>query len=183
MTQVKIGGNELITFDVFKEAGVEAGMHVADLGCGNLGYFAIPAAKIVGKNGVVYAVDILKSVLQSVEGRAKQEGLDNLKTVWSNLEIIGATKIEEGSLDATFVINMLFQSKKDDLVLKEAYRLLKNGGKMIIIDWLRISTPFGPPQEDRTNPEEIKRVAQDAGFKLIDEFEAGSYHYGMMFVK
>jgi len=81
------------------------------------------------------------------------------------------------------LINILFQSHKDDLVIKEAYRLLKIGGKLIIIDWKRVSTPFGPPMADRTKPEEIKGFAQTAGFKLVDEFEAGRYHYGMMFVK
>lgn len=183
MAQNVNGGNELISVDVFKKAGIEAGMHVADLGCGNLGYFIIPVGKLVGKNGIAYAVDILKNVLQSVESRAKQEGLENLQTVWSNLEIVGATKIPAGSLDVTFVINMLFQSKRDDLVLQESYRLLKNGGKMIVIDWLKISTPFGPPMADRTNPQEIRQFAETAGFKLVDEFEAGRYHYGMMFVK
>lgn len=182
MSQVQTG-NELISVDVFKKAGIEAGMHVADLGCGNLGYFAIPAAKLVGTSGIVYAVDILKSVLQSVESRAKIQGLDNLKTIWSNLEIVGATKIPDSSLDVAFLINMLFQSKRDDLVLQEAHRLLKPNGKMIIIDWLKISTPFGPPMEDRTNPEEIKQFAQKAGFRQVDEFEAGSYHYGMTFIK
>ncbi len=83
-------------------------MSVGDLGCGNLGYFSVPAAKIVGQNGVVYAVDILKSVLQSVENIARQEGLDNIKTVWSNLEVVGATKITPASLDLIMVVNMLF---------------------------------------------------------------------------
>ena len=180
---VKYGGNELIKVDIFKKAGLEAGMHVADLGCGNLGYFAIPSAKIVGKNGMVYAVDILKSVLESVTNLAKHEGLENLKTIWSNLEIVGATKIAAESLDAAYLINILFQSHKDDLVIKEAYRLLKSGGKLIIIDWKRVSTPFGPPMADRTKPEEVKGFARMAGFKLVDEFEAGRYHYGIMFVK
>lgn len=175
--------NELITADVLGKAGLEAGMTVADLGCGNLGYFALPAAKMVGKKGIVYAVDILKSALESVASRAKIQGLDNVETVWTNLEIPGAAKIPEASVDVAYLVNMIFQSEKDDIILQETHRLLKSGGKAIIVDWLKIATPFGPPMADRSNPEEIKKFASDCGLKLAEEFSAGPYHYGLVFVK
>lgn len=176
-------GNELISANLFELVGVEKGMKVGDLGCGNLGYFTIPTAKIVGKDGVVYAVDILKPVLQSVASRARQEGLDNIKIIWSNLEIIGATKIPAGSLDIIFLVNILFQSDKDDLVIKEAERLLRVGGKLAVVDWTRQDAPFGPPIKDRTHKEEIKNMAKQAGLNLVQEFEAGRYHYGLIFIK
>lgn len=178
-----LGGNELININVLEKVGLEEGMNVGDLGCGNLGYFSVSSAKIVGKNGTVYAVDILKSVLQAVENMARQEGLKNLKTIWSNLEIIGATKVPSESLDVAFLVNILFQSKKDDLVIKEAYRLTKSDGKLVIIDWLKKDAPFGPPVNDKTDKKEIIQFATDAGFKLIEEFAAGPYHYGLMFTK
>jgi len=176
-------GNELIKTDIFEKVGLEQGMNVGDLGCGNLGYFSVPAAKIVGKTGIVYAVDILKPVLLSVDGIAKKEGLDNIKTVWSNLEIVGATKIPEASLDLVATINMLFQSDKDEVVLKEAYRLVKSGGKLLIVDWKSVDVPFGPKLETRIKKEDAIKFSQDAGFKLLEEFEAGPYHFGLIFVK
>ncbi|MFA5029877.1 MAG: methyltransferase domain-containing protein [Patescibacteria group bacterium] len=177
------GGNELININVYEKIGLMLGMNVGDLGCGNLGYFSLPAAKIVGKSGTVYAVDILKSALQAVENRAKQEGIDNLKTVWSNLEVVGATKIPEASLDIAFIHNVLFQSDKDDLVIKEAYRLVKLGGKLMVIDWLKVKAPFGPLLGDRIDKEEVKKMAQATGFNFLEEFMAGPYHYGLIFVK
>lgn len=176
-------GNELITIDVIAKVGVEAGMRVGDLGCGNLAYFTLAAAKAVGKNGVVYAVDILKSVLNSVENLVQQNGWENIKTVWSDLEVVGAAKIEAGSLDVAFLHNVLFQSDHDDLVLKEAHRLLKKNGKLLVIDWQRVSAPFGPPVADRPKPEEVKKLAAEAGFSLVEEFAAGPYHYGLVFEK
>ena len=107
--------NELIKVDVLSKIGVDAGMAVGDLGCGNLGYFAMISAKRVGKSGLVYAVDILKSALESVANIARQNGLDNVKTVWSNLEMLGATRGPEGTLDVIFLHNVLFQSKKADV--------------------------------------------------------------------
>jgi ubiquinone/menaquinone biosynthesis C-methylase UbiE len=176
-------GNELISANVFELVDLQAGMHVGDLGCGNLGYFTFPAAKIVGNSGVVYAVDILKSVLDAVANKATQEGFSNVKTVWSNLEKVGATDIQTATLDLTMLHNMLFQSDRDDLVLQETYRLTKIGGKAMVIDWLKIATPFGPPAGDRTDPAEIKRFAEAAGFTLTQEFNAGPYHYGLLFTK
>lgn len=176
-------GNELINIDVIAKAGVEAGMRVGDLGCGNLAYFTLSAAQAVGKDGLVYAVDILKSVLNSVDGLVKQNGLENVRTIWSNLEIVGATKIEAESLDIAFLHNVLFQSDNDDLILKEAFRLLKKGGKLMVIDWQRVSAPFGPPVADRPKPEDVKKYATEAGFQFFEEFTAGPYHYGLMFEK
>lgn len=176
-------GNQLINIDVFGKIGLEPGMSVGDLGCGNLGYFALASAKKVGKNGKVYAVDILKSALESVENRIRQEGLENIKTVWSNLEIYGATKIQEASLDIAFIHNVLFHAEEGSSMIKEATRLLKTGGKLMIIDWLRISSPFGPPLTDRPLPDEIKKLALGAGLQQVDEFSAGPYHFGLIFVK
>jgi len=176
-------GNELIKVDVFKKIGLEENMHVGDLGCGNLAFYALSSAKLVGKNGQVYAVDILKSALSAVDARIKQEGLKNIKTVWSNLELVGATNIPAGSLDVVFIHNVLFQAGKHDNFLKETARLLKQGGKLMIIDWKKIASPFGPPIKDRPEPELIKGMAAKAGLKLLEEFEAGPYHFGLIFAR
>lgn len=178
-----IGGNELIKVNIFEKVGLAENMNVGDLGCGNLGYFSVPAAKIVGKKGMVYAVDILKSVLQAVEHIAKQEGLNNIKIVWSNLEIVGATKVPADSLDLAMLHNMLFQSEDDQKVFLESYRLTKSGGKLVVIDWKMINSPFGPPPTKRIKKEDAIKFAQNAGFKLVEEFEAGPYHFGLVFVK
>ncbi len=177
------GENELITTNVFELINLEKGMSVADLGCGNLGFFTFAAAKIVNKSGVVYAVDILKSALTAVESKAKELGLNNVKTVWSNLEVVGAAKIPDNSIDVAFLHNVLFQSDKDDLVMQEAYRLLKTGAKLMVVDWIKNETPFGPPLNDRLTPEQVKTYGIEAKLKVLQEFSAGPYHYGIIFVK
>lgn len=176
-------GNELLKTDVFGKIGLEENMHVGDLGCGNLAFYAFGAAKLIGKNGLVYAVDILKTALNAVENRAKHEGVDNLKTVWSNLELVGATNIPASSLDAVFIHNVLFQAAEHSGFLKETARLLKASGKLMIIDWKKSGAPFGPPVADRPEPEMVKKLAIGSGFRVIEEFEAGPYHWGMMLVK
>lgn len=181
---ISAGGNELINpFAVLEHLGIESGSNVADLGCGGAGHFIIPAAQIVGTNTVVYAVDILKSVLHTVSSKARLDGINNIRTVWSNLEKIGATNIPAESLDFTMVINMLFLSNKRKEVLTEATRLTKPGGKILVIDWNNSKTPIGPLLDHRVPVSEIKKIGKDLKLKLIEEFKPGNYHYGLIFEK
>jgi ubiquinone/menaquinone biosynthesis C-methylase UbiE len=177
------GGTELLSpKDILEKIGLEEGMVVADLGCGGMGYFTLQAAHLVGKKGKVYAVDILPFVLENVAERAKTRGLDEIiETIRSNLEIIGATKIKEGSVDLALLINIFFQTKKHENILREAYRLLKKKGRLVVIDWKKTYAPFGPPLEIRVLPEEIKKLAQKIGLREKFNFEAGAYHYGIVF--
>lgn len=178
------GGNELMdSKEVLEKIGLKESDKVADLGCGGKGYFSLQAAKLVGNKGLVYAVDILKSVLKNVENEAKLRNICNLKTVWSNLEIGGATKINQKSLDVCLLINILFQTEKHFEVIKEAVRLLKNGGKLAIIDWKATAVAFGPSPKMRVSSAEVRNYAKQFGLKEEQSFEAGKFHYGIIFVK
>jgi len=179
-----IGGNILIDANALLEkVGVEEKMKVADLGCGSSGHFVFPAAVMVGKNGIVYAVDILRTALETINKRAHAENLANIKTIWSNLEIFGATKIEAGSLDIGLLINTLYQSHKRAEIIRESVRLLKKDGKLVIVEWKNIATPFGPPAEERVKKELVDNGAKKLGLKPELEFEAGQYHYGLIYTK
>jgi len=178
------GGNALLDAKlILAKAQIKEGMRVADLGCGTSGHFVFPAARIVGKKGVVYAVDILKTTLQNIEKRAKLENLANVQAVWTDLEIFGATKIDSGKLDVAMLINTLYQSKKRVEIIREAIRLLKKKGKLVIVEWKSSALPFGPSIDARVNKDLLKQGAGKLGMVLEEEFEAGEYHYGMVFEK
>ncbi|MBI3290739.1 methyltransferase domain-containing protein [Candidatus Falkowbacteria bacterium] len=178
------GGNKLLNpAKIFNRLGINAGDKIADLGCGGAGHFILPAARLAGNDTTVYAVDIMKSVLQSVGSKARLEGIPNVKTVWSNLENYGATKIKKESLDIAFLINILFQSKNHQAIVKEALRLLKKNGKLLIIDWNELKSSFGPPADVRLKKADIKKIAADLKLKLMEEFAAGKYHFGLIFEK
>ena len=80
------------------------GMRVADFGCGRTGHLVFPSAQIVGEDGVVYAVDIVKNILQSISSMAKDQGYENIKTIWSDIEKYEKTPIPDNSLDAIFFV-------------------------------------------------------------------------------
>jgi len=178
------GGNVLLDpYHIFKEIGLEAGMRIADFGCGAAGHFVIPAGKIIGKKGTVFAVDILKLVLNTVKSRARFEEVGNVEAIWSNLEIYGATKIKEASLDFVLLANTLFQIKKNKEIFKEAVRLIKNNGKVAVVEWKMSASPLGPPTEKRLSKDFVCDLAKENELEEMKEFQAGPYHYGLVFGK
>jgi len=178
------GGNQLLDAEKnLQKMGVKKGSQVADLGCGAVGYFTFPASRIVGDDGLVYAVDIRKMVLEGIRNRARIDGISNIKTVWSNLEIPKATGILDNSLDVAMLITVLFQGEKRKEMLAEAIRMIKPGGNLGIIDWKKEKTPIGPPLERRVEVDEVVSYCREQGLTLEEEFEAGKYHFGLLFKK
>lgn len=168
---------------IIGKSGLSENDKVAELGCGGFGYFVYPLARLVGKNGRVYAVDILKSCLDDIKRHALQENLRQVETIWSNLEIFKATRIENSSLDAVFLINTLSQSNKKAEIAREAVRLLKRSGKLVIIEWKSGQLPFGPALDMRLKIDSMKSAALQLGLSLSEEFTAGPYHFGLIFKK
>lgn len=178
--------NKTVLFDInaiLSKIAVEERNRIAELGCGNFGFFVFPLARLVGRQGKIYAVDILKATLEEVKKRANKENLPQIEVIWSNLEIFKATKIETSSLDAALLVNVLHQSEKKMEIIREAIRLLKRGGKLLIVEWQNTDTPFGPEIKKRVKLESLKSAAPKIGLDIKEEFIAGPYHYGIILIK
>lgn len=170
--------------DVLKRIGLDVGQRCADLGVGRQANFTIAAAEIVGPRGLVYAVDVVKSILSTVESKARLHKVNNIVTVWSDLEVYGAAKaIGDASLDLGMLITVLFQSKQRKAMMEESVRMVKSGGKLLVVDWKKTETTFGPAVEFRPDPAEIKALAAELGLTLQEEFEAGPFHFALVFQK
>lgn len=168
---------------ILNKADIKEGQAVADLGCGKFGYFAFLAATKVGERGRVYAVDVVKSNLELVKKEATNRHLNNLQTVWSDLEVPKATKIDSKSLDFVFLANTLHTAKDPLKIMSEAVRMLKTGGKLIIIDWKKIAAPMGPKKESKLDVALLTAAAKKIGLYPEEEFQAGPYHFGLVLLK
>lgn len=168
---------------VAERAGVKAGQKIADLGCGRSGHLAFYLTRLVGAHGLVYAVDIIKPHLEEIDSELNRHEIKNLRTVWSDLELAGATNIEESSLDLVFIVNTLHQSKKPLDLLKEAARLTKSGAKLVVVDWSRHASPLGPDEKQRIDKRKLVDAVKKIGLYLDNEFTAGQYHFGLVLTK
>lgn len=158
-------------------------MRVADLGCGRTGQFIFPASKIVGEKGIVYAVDIIKDVLEDIKKRIQSEAFMNIQTVWSDVERVGKTPIPEHSLNTTILTNVIFLVKDKLSVLREAARLTAEHGQVIVIDWSKQLGPLGPSADLLVRAEDIVGLAKDADLTLAERIDLSDNHYCLIFNK
>ena len=160
---------------------VQDGMKVADIGAGS-GFYSIEAAKKVGARGLVYAVDVQQDLLERLKKSAALVGLHNIEIIWGNAEKIGGTKLRENIADRVIVSNVLFQIEpkdRDNFVL-ELKRIVKPGGKLLVVDW-QSGSPLTPPTAVPVMTAEA--LFQKASWTLEKNFDAGDHHYGIVFKK
>lgn len=167
---------------ILKHLNLEEGMYIADFGAGS-GYMTFQAADLVGPTGKVYALDVKKSVIEHIANEIKERQLTNVKAVWTDLELVGKNPIPASTIDVVMIVNMLFQSTRHFEIMKEAKRVLKPAGRTLVIDWEKRSAPFGPPVDERLNLDQFKEMTYNLGLNKVQEFEAGPYHFGLIFRK
>jgi len=102
------------------EVGIKTGFHILDYGCGP-GSHSIAAARLVGKSGKVYALDIHPLSIERVQDIALKKGIKNIKTICSDC----ATGLEDGSIDVVLLYDTFHNVTDPDGVLKELHRILK----------------------------------------------------------
>ena len=161
---------------------VNRGSVAVDFGCGP-GYFSIPFAKAVGEGGRVYSLDILPQALETVMGKAKNSGVANIITKRVNLEKENGTKLEANCADWVILKDVLFQNQKKEIIIAEAYRVLKPGGKVIVVEWSQEESTVGPVQELRISQIVLEKMFSDQKFIVEKNIEAGDFHYAFVAVK
>lgn len=167
--------------NIIAYTGIQQGSTVADFGCGG-GFYTVAAAKAVGGSGTVYAVDILEDKLSATISSSKQAGQKNVVVVKADLEK-PLDQIKEGSCDLVILASILHEIGSRDGLIKNAYRILKTGGKILAVEWTRSSSILGPPMERRVPQEELEHAFNSLGLRKEKDIPADSFHYSMLFVK
>ena len=130
-----------------------AGQTILDAGCGN-GYMTKKFSELVGNTGKIYALD------------PDERSIANLKNevVKTNIEaFVGDTTkptgLKAASIDLVYlstVFHIFSESQIEDFVA-EIKRILKPKARLAIVNIKKEDTPFGPPVEMRSSPEELRR--------------------------
>jgi 2-polyprenyl-3-methyl-5-hydroxy-6-metoxy-1,4-benzoquinol methylase len=146
------------TREIIGHLQLQPGMQVLDLGCGP-GRLAVPAAREVGPEGRVTAMDIQSGMLQRAQERARAAGADNIRFLEAGA---GEGKIERGRYDRALLVTVLGEIPDREAALRELFGALKPGGI------LSITEVIADPHFQGAGA--VRRQAESAGFAEKDFF-------------
>ena len=139
--------------------GLKEGMVFADIGCGP-GFFSIPAGKIVGNGGIVFAVDIQNEMFEEIKKRTTSKNIFFLKSEENTIPI------EDQKTDFLLLAFVLHEAVDKVAFLKELRRIIKKDGKALIVDWEKKDEERGPPFEERLESSEAVRFIEETNFTV-----------------
>lgn len=148
---------------------VQPGMRVLDFGCGP-GRLTVPAAKQVGPEGEISAVDIQPEMLARVRAKAETENLDNIRY----MDRKTGDSLAGDAFDRALLVTVLGEIPEREAVLREIYASLKPGGI------LSVTEVIADPHFLRR--ETVTEAALAAGF-VEKAFYGWSLSYTMHFEK
>jgi len=160
---------------------ITPGMKIADIGAGT-GLYSIPFAKLVGPEGLVYAVDISADFIKNIEVRAKKNSLNNIVGHINSQKTIG---LEENSIDLAFICNTYHHFEYPRTTMKSLYQALRPGSKIVIIDYIRdpkVSSAWVMGHV-RTTKQQVIDEVESAGFKLAHDYDILKQNYFLSFSK
>lgn len=164
------------------QLGLREGMSVADLGAG-AGHYGVAAAAAVGRDGKVFLVDIQEDILTHAVATAHERKCFNVERIRGNIETPGGTKLRDATIDAAILSNVLFQLEDRKTAVQEVLRILKPGGKLLLIDWAGSYGGLGPQPEHVITEHAAEELCITGGFHKVKDFRAGAHHYAIVFTK
>lgn len=156
--------------------GLKEGDVFCDIGAGT-GVFTIPAAEIT--QNTTYALDVSEKMLEALMDKAQAHHIEHIQPINTEGH---SYPIEDSACDIVFA-SCVYHEIPDKLTLfKEIRRILKPEGKLVIIEFFKKSSPFGPPITERVSIEELKLSANRNGFEFVKKFDLGHTYYLAEFV-
>ncbi|MCK8823640.1 class I SAM-dependent methyltransferase [Fuchsiella alkaliacetigena] len=161
--------------ETLKKLGLKKGATVADIGAG-IGYFSLPAAQIVGSEGLVYALDTSEEMLGALEEIVKEEGLANLKLVKSSEY---DAQLED-AVDFILISSVIHEVEDKQQFFANYLDKLKLDGALAIIEWKKEEMESGPPLEIRVSTEELAEILSQFGMKIVKELALNDQQYAIL---
>ncbi len=157
------------------------GGSVVDLGAGRTGHFALHAAEAVGAQGKVYAVDILQDALTMIASSCALRSMHHVHPLWGDIERDNGVQLSDASVDYALLVHTLHAVAARENVAREARRLVRPGGRIVVIDWHPSSPHAVAPTGRRVAPEESDVLFTRAGCGRFGRFSPGNAHWGRVY--
>jgi len=164
--------------EVLDALALAPGQTVCDIGTGP-GYFALRAAKRVGAQGRVFAVDVEPRILDALRARVEKAGVRNVTPV---LALATDPLLPPRSCDVVLIVDAYHHFPDRPNYLRRLAGLLRPGGRLANVDWHKRPSDFGPPLEHRIAREDFLSDAAQAGLRVASEPKFLPHQYFLVLV-
>ena len=163
----------------FKQLKLTEGMNVCDLGCGN-GYWTLPMARDVGKDGKVYAVDIQREMLQKLRQRSSKYKLGNIEPVLGKVD---DPNLPANKMDLVLMVDVYHEFSHPESMLWGIRRSLNSKGVVALLEYREEdpSVPIKPLH--KMSKRQIMKEYGANGFKLVREYNKLPWQHLMFFAR
>jgi SAM-dependent methyltransferase len=151
---------------------IAEGSVVAEVGAAG-GWFTMHLARRVGPNGIVYAEDIQRQMIEAIARRVQRENLRNVRTV---LGTATDPHLPSG-IDAVLIEDVYGEMEDPVTLLRKVALSLKPQGRVGIVDFRPGGGGPGPAADKRVDPEAVIKAATAAGLRLTAREDVPPFHF------
>lgn len=162
--------------EVFNHLYIEPTSRFGDFGAG-AGHYSLLAAKKLAPGGAVYAFDINGGSLDRLRTEGEKYAAD-FYTLDSDLN--QHIPLRDNLLDSAVVANVLHQLEAREYFARELSRVMRPGGKALVIDWVSSFKNMGPAEGKTALPGDAVRFFKLAGFTTGEMLPAGTHHFAFI---
>ena len=164
---------------MLRNLGVEEGMTICDMGCGN-GYHTLRLAKMVGPEGKVLGVDIQREMLQFLMERAEAKNIENVAPIHGSPV---DPHLPAGEVDLILCVDVYHEFSHPEHMLAAMRRALAPGGRLALVEF-RAEDPEVPIKPlHKMSKAQINKELTANGFKLVREYDDLPWQHLMFFAK
>lgn len=177
--------------EIISELNLKGNETFMDAGCGD-GHIAIKVVEEYLPDGTVYAVDVYGASIEDMEAYKAENNVENLINIEADITK-GIPGVDDESIDVVLMVNVFHgfrASRTMDEAIDEFVRIIKQDGKIAIMDYKAWDVPKGPPTAFRSSPEELEEVFAKHGLKMThlneeigEDIPQGKSHYFIVFQK
>ncbi len=168
---------------VFAELALKRDELFLDVACGT-GRYTLAAADRLGGKGRIVAVDLWAEGIETLRSEGKRLGLGGIRGEVS--DVTRRLPLEDGAVDVALlatVLHDLVEEGTEAGALKELSRVLRPGGRLVIIEFEKVDSRPGPPMAIRLAPAEVEGLVAPCGFALARQSAVGDNLYLMTFLR
>jgi cyclopropane fatty-acyl-phospholipid synthase-like methyltransferase len=159
---------------VIQQLGNVEGKTVADLGAGT-GYFS---RRIAYKGARVIAIDIDPLAIQWMEEQKEKFPIELRDRLIIRQAEPDDPKLNPNEVDMVILVNTYTYIENRVAYFSKLKDAIRRGGSILVIDFKKTQTPFGPELDERVDAQQVQQELKDAGYTILTSDEASlEYQY------